>query len=397
MNRETATQPLPWRVVWALSVTQIVAWGSQFYGITLLADPIVRATGWSREAVVGAYSASLLVAAFASFPTGLALDRFGGRVVMTAGSVISALAFVVLARAETLPVFYFGWALIGLAAAMTQYEAAFATIAAAFGAQSRRGITVVTFAGGLASTVFWPVTAALLSVFDWRRTCDALALFNLLLCVPLHALFLQGAPPPRRVTGASAPRQPLSNVLRSAKFWWLAIAFTAHYFFGAAMAVHVVAILGAQGLGLATAVAVASMIGVMQVAGRVFEFVFGRNFSIATVGMVAASILPLALLMLASGVPALLVAFVVPYGACNGIFTIVRGEIPRVVFGGERYGAVSGALGAPALAARAAAPLIAASLIEGTGGYGAVQAMLIAAAILSAVSFWLAIRGRAPG
>jgi predicted MFS family arabinose efflux permease len=387
----------PWRVVWALSATQIVAWGSQFYAITLLAEPIAQATGWSREAVVGAYSLSLLVAGLASFPTGLALDRFGGRAVMTAGSVISALAFALIARVETLTEFYAGWALIGLAGAMTQYEAAFATIAAAFGAQARRGITVVTFAGGLASTVFWPVTAVLLSVFDWRRTCDALALFNLLLCVPLHALFLGDARPAKRAAGASAPRAKLSSVLGSAAFWWLAIAFTAHYFFGAAMAVHVVAILAAQGLGLATAVAVASLIGVMQVAGRVFEFVFGRNFSIQSVGLAAAAILPLALLMLASGSPILLLAFVVPYGACNGIFTIVRGEIPRVLFGGERYGAVSGALSAPALLARAAAPLIAASLIEGTGGYGAVLAMLIAAAVLSALAFWLAVRGKPAG
>ena len=81
----------PWRAVAALSVTMIIAWGSQYYAIAVLAPAIAEAEGWSREAIFGAYSLGLLTQGICSFPVGMLLDRHGGRIVMSIGSVMSAI------------------------------------------------------------------------------------------------------------------------------------------------------------------------------------------------------------------------------------------------------------------------------------------------------------------
>ena len=45
MKAHDAQSP-PWRVVWALSVTQVISWGSLFYAISVLMAPIERELGW---------------------------------------------------------------------------------------------------------------------------------------------------------------------------------------------------------------------------------------------------------------------------------------------------------------------------------------------------------------
>ena len=61
-------------------------------------------------------------------------------------------------------------------------------------------MTIVTLAGGLASTVFAPIVAGLLTVLDWRTMFLVLAGTLLVLTLPLHWFFLERSwdplPPP---------------------------------------------------------------------------------------------------------------------------------------------------------------------------------------------------------
>ena len=40
--------PHPWRLVWLLSVGQLVSWGTFYYGFSLFVEPMERELGWSR-------------------------------------------------------------------------------------------------------------------------------------------------------------------------------------------------------------------------------------------------------------------------------------------------------------------------------------------------------------
>jgi MFS family permease len=160
--------------------------------------------------------------------------------------------------------------------------------------------------------------------------------------------------------------------------------------------VHLIPLLRERGLSAGDAVLLAALIGPMQVLGRVIELTLGVRFRPARVGLVALVLLPVALVALAtagSGWPRLL-AFAALYGASNGVMTIVRAVIPAELFGREHYGAINGALSAPVIVSRAAAPIGAAVLWSSTGGYSAVLWTLIALAVVAVGGFALAVGNR---
>ena len=83
------------------------------------------------------------------------------------------MALLAVASSTSLPAFYAGWVLAGLAMSATLYAPAFAAITGWAGTDVRRRIralTAVTLVAGLASTVFAPLTAWLLGLLDWRAT-----------------------------------------------------------------------------------------------------------------------------------------------------------------------------------------------------------------------------------
>lgn len=60
-------------------------------------------------------------------------------------------------------------------------------------------------------------------------------------------------------------------------------------------------------------------------------------------------------------------AFAVLFGSSSGVLTILRGIAIAELFGRERYAELNGALSAPAVLAKAAAPLPLAGLWSGSG------------------------------
>ena len=101
-SHDTPPRP-PWSVIWALSVTQIISWGSLFYAISLLIAPIEHQFGWSRDAIVGAFSLSMVCSGLAAYPVGVMIDRYGGRFVMGGGSVMAAVMLALLSQTNSLP------------------------------------------------------------------------------------------------------------------------------------------------------------------------------------------------------------------------------------------------------------------------------------------------------
>lgn len=387
----------PWRVVWALSVTQVISWGSLFYAISVLIAPIERELGWSRDAIVGAFSLSMVCTGLAAFPVGNLIDRYGGRHVMTAGSLLGATMLMLLGMTTSLPAFYAVWVGLGIAMSAVLYEPAFAVITACFGTHARKGITTLTLPGGLASTVFWPLTQALVTTLDWRQAVFVLALCNLCVCAPLHWWFLPAGGAVRhqeKNAHPAAPRVHMRDIVLTRKFMLLALAFTANMLAFSAMSIHLITLLNERGMSAADAVMLAAIVGPMQVLGRIGEYTIGKRFRATQIATVALAMLPAALLMLQmAGVNwPLLLLFVTTYGMSNGIITIVRGVIPAEIYGRERYGAINGALAAPVLAARSLGPLVAAVIWSTAGGYDAVIWTLLAVGLLSALSFYFALK-----
>ncbi len=353
------------RVAAALGVVQILAWGSSYYLMAVLAAPIAAETGWPLPWIVGSLSVGLLVAGIVSPLVGRTIARRGGRAVLVAGCLAMSAGLMTLALAPTLPVFVAGWALMGAGMAAGLYDPAFATLGQIYGREARRAITLLTLWGGFASTVCWPLSALMLESFGWRGTAAAYAGLHLAISVPLLLRAIPEAPRP----GARdhVPPAELAGDERAA-FRIMAAIQTLAGLAVTIIAVHLIVLLGARGLPLAAAIALGALIGPAQVGGRLVEMAGGtRHHPVWTLLAAATASAAGLVLLAASDWPALALIL---YGAGNGVYSIARGALPMALFGPERYPGVMGRLARPSLVAQAAAPLVGAGLIAFVGAEG---------------------------
>jgi len=359
----------------ALGITQITAWGTSYYCLGVLASPIVRDTGWSRGFVFLGFTVALLVMGLVSTAVGRAVDRHGGRAVMTLGTVLVSSGLFALAHVRSETAYLAVWAFLGLGMRLCLYDAAFAALVQVAPSRGRTAISYLTLFGAFASSVFWVIGHALNEQVGWRQTLVLFALINLVVCLPLHWLGLarrETAADEAASTAAAAAAvegPPLEGRARSVALMLFALIMSLNGFVFGVISVQLVSLLEAAGLATAAAVWVASMKGVAQFGGRVVEILFARNLRAITVGRIAVGILPPSLLLLLAGAGSLplIVAFTLLMGASQGVITIVRGAVPLVLFGAKGYGAVLGAIATPVLVVNAAAPTVFAWVVERWG------------------------------
>ena len=345
------------RLVCALGIAQIISWGTLFYSIAVLGPPMAHALAVSDVALYGSFTAGLFVSGIASPWVGRRIDRYGGRSVLAAGSVLGAIACALLASAMNAAMLLVGWLVAGLAMAACLYDPAFATLYRVSGPAYRRSVTALTLFGGFASTVFWPLSQYLLETRGWRVAFAVHAALNALVCIPLHLMFVPRATWAATTAPSAAPGA--GPAARRGAFAWIAAAFALAAFLASAISAHLVVLLAAGGLAARDAVIVGALIGPMQVAGRVMEFAFSHRLPPLAVGTLAFALLAVALvvLCLVQGIWIAALAFALLYGWANGLMTIVRGTVPSVLFGSRDYGALLGRLAQPQFILKAFAPV----------------------------------------
>ena len=116
------------RLICALGVAQIISWGSLFYSIAVLGESMRADLDISGTWLFGAFTAGLVCSGLASPLVGRMIDTRGGWLVLSAGSLLSALALVLLSQAHGMVALFVGWGLAGVAMAACLYDPAFATL-----------------------------------------------------------------------------------------------------------------------------------------------------------------------------------------------------------------------------------------------------------------------------
>lgn len=381
----------------ALGITQIVAWGTTLYALGVLGKPIAAETGWSQSLVFGGLTVGLLVSSAISAYVGRLIDRQGGQLAMSVGSVLMAIGLVLLSLVNDPYTYLAAWAFLGISMRLCLYDAAFAALVQVTPSRGRRAISYLTLFGGFASSVFWPIGHALNSAYGWRTTLLIFAVANLVVCLPLHWLGLarrETAEQAEVAKAADAAAAAAGPVLEGAErklammLFSLIVAASAVVF--GALAVHLVPLLEATGLVAATAVFIASLKGVAQVGGRIWDLTLARKWHPIDVGRVSIAFMPLsfAVLMLGGASATTAFLFVVLFGISNGLVTIMRGAVPLALFGPKGYGEVLGILATPYLLLAALSPLGFAVVVE-RFGYGAAEAIMLGAGGLSFVGMEL--------
>ena len=341
-------------VVSALGVTQTLAWASTYYLTAVFTDPVAADLHLSRTWFYGSVSAALLLSGLLGPIAGRMIDRYGGRDVLAATNLIFAAGLVLLSFATGPITLVAAWLVLGIGMGFGLYEAAFATVAGLYGREARNAITGITLFAGFASTVGWPLSAAMIDAFGWRDALLAWAGLHVVLGLPLNRLLVPRSPAP-------IAEGPGSEAASSGVPWTMIVlagVFGATWFVSTALAAHLPRLLEAMGATPAAAILAASLVGPAQVAARVAEFGLLRHAAPMISARIAAGLHPVgALLLGVVGAPAA-IPFVLLHGAGNGMLTIARGTLPLSMFGSVGYGLRTGLLTAPARLLQGAAPLL---------------------------------------
>lgn len=386
--------------VWRLGFGQLVSWGVTYYLVGVFGPRIAADLGWSLTAVNGGFAAGLLVMGLVSPLAGRVIDAHGGRRAMGWGALIGAAGCAALALAHSVAVYYAAWALIGIGMRLTLYDAAFAALARIAGAEAKRAMAQITLLGGFASTVFWPLGDLLADAFGWRGAMLIYAGFS-----AATALLYRTLPagrfgdtttedPEGELTEVAPDLDPARRRL-AAILYATAVALVSAL--NSAMSAHMIGLLAGLGLALQAAVWTSSLRGFGQTGARACEVLFGRRVRAVDLNLFAAALLPLCFLVaLWAGVslPAA-IAFVLLFGAGNGLSTITRGTLPLAFFDPKTYGSLVGRLIAPSFLLSAAAPVAYAWMIERFGVEAAVwlSVALGAGAVTAALGLKALARG----
>ncbi len=391
-----STSSLDLRFVFWLSWVQLISWGSVFYGFSLFMAPLEQELGMTRAQSSLGFSLALLAEGLLAFWVGRRIDQGHERSLMTGGSLLIGMSFIAHSFVTDTTGFYLAWLGLGIGLSATLYPPAFAVLTRRFPNDFRRAIILLTFLGGLASTVFIPLIAWLMATTDWRTTMCLLGGLHLLVCAPLHAWLLKPMATQHNIihTSPHVAREATSirTHIQHPNYWALSLFVIVLMTVTTALPAHMVSLLREAGITPQWVLIIPASIGVLQVMGRVGLFTLERQLNVHQTNRWVPCLIPLGMLALWLGAssPISALVFVVLYGLGNGMLTIVKGTVMAQYINQEHVGSLNGLLGIPMAFARACAPWLMGLLWSETHGYSQGIAVMIGLSLVGIGALWWA-------
>ena len=370
--------------------------------------PLEQAIDMTRAQSSLGFSLMLLTEGLLAFFIGRWIDRGHERLIMTFGSLLVGALLLVHSVISTRAQFYAVWTLLGVAMACTLYPPAFAVLTRRFPNHFRRAIIILSFLGGLASTVFIPLVAWLIDAIDWRETMWVISAMQFLVCAPIHFYLLRGAQSTSlnivknkdHLIGEAKhielkptdPNLSIWQFMRNPVFWQLSCFVVLLMAATSALPAHMVSLLRESGMGETWAIAVPASIGVIQLVGRLGLYLLEKRIDVHTSNRWVTLLIPLGLAALILGHGAIVgcLVFVLLYGLGNGMLTIVKGTVMAEYVSKVHMGSLNGILGVPMAISRAAAPLLMGLMWSPSDGYSYGLWMLLVVSVVGVAALWSA-------
>lgn len=344
---------------------------------------------WSRLQLTGAISLALLVSALFSPVFGRFIDSGYGARLLPAGASLGGISLFLVSYVFEIWQFYLLWGIIGCCFAACLYEPCFALLTRSYGGNAKRAIIFVTLVAGFAGSISFPLSHFIASLWDWQMVTRVFSVVTIFVAAPL--LYL-GA------VSVEGEYQPLSQVetlsnaqhkpeYQSVVFIRLAISFALLALVHGVTLHHLLPVLNDRGVLAGASVFVASLVGPMQVLGRVVISMLQKQLTHKMIVCSAFVFMACSMIFLFNsrlGLP-VAVTFAVVFGCGYGTLSIIRPVIARDILGEGNFGAKSGQLAFFYLIGAAAAPYLG-SLVWAAAGYDALIILLFA---LTVIGLWL--------
>ena len=272
-------------VVAAVGTSQTLAYGTTSYLPAILAPSIALSLDISIASVFLGLTSALITSALVGPYAGKLVDTGRGRDVLIGAHLVYMLGLLLLGLSTGLYSLLGAWVVIGVGMAIGQYETSFAVLTSYYGKAARPSITGITLIAGFASTICWPLSSLMDSTIGWRNACFVWASCHVLLALPL----IWGILPKRPTINhskESSERDPETGEVREhrdpSNIKWiltvLSFLFLVTWFTTTSMGAHLPLILASMGMDNAQAVAIAAIMGPMQVVARFSESILFKRF-----------------------------------------------------------------------------------------------------------------------
>jgi len=370
-----------YHVVAASFVIQGVTIGGIFaYGV--LFKELEAEFGWSRAAIAGASSVSMIVMGMMAVVAGRLNDRVGPRGLLTVSALFYGIAFMLLATLQAQWQLYLFYGLLVGIGLCTHDVVTLSTVARWF--TRRRGLVsgIVKCGTGTGQLLIPLAVAALVAAFGWRTACIVFGASALVVLAaaaqPMRrdpqSIGLRGddgasgTPPPAPQALRAAPgtetgaHRPLLWLLCGVQFLVFSCLVTTQ--------VHIAAHATDLGLSRGTAAGILSTVGGVSVLGRLtigglIDRMGGRRALIACFTTLLASYVWLQF----ATTPWMLFAFAAIYGLAHGGFFTVMSPTVAEYFGLRAHGMLFGTVLLFGSIGGAIGPLAAGASFDASGSY----------------------------
>jgi MFS family permease len=404
-----------WLIVAVVFVTMGIGVNART-AFSLLFPPILDEFRWDRAVTAGAFSFGFLVSAILSPTLGYMMDRIGPRAVMELGVVLMA-SGLLLAPLTTEPwhLYLTIGVLVGGGSVCLGYSGQSLFLPNWF--VRRRGLAVgLAFAGvGVGSITMLPWAQGVIESAGWRTACMAMGLIVLVVLAPINLLLRKRPedvgllPDGDAAPGSSGATARPSNVVdptwaavdwtlgravRTARFWWIALAYFCGLYVWYAVQVHQTKYLveiGFSPTSAAWALGLVSLIGIpgQVVLGHISDRI-GREeiWTISCLGFAAC--FGALILLEHHPTPLFLYLMVAAQGGLGYGLTSIFGAIVAEIFQGKHYGSIFGTLMLAAIIGGALGPWATGALFDAQKSYALAFWICVGLSLLSAAAVWRA-------
>ncbi|NBT40636.1 MAG: MFS transporter [Alphaproteobacteria bacterium] len=371
--------------VHTLGISQICAYGLLFYAFAQLKIPLAEKHAVSSSDILAAISVAMVLQALLAPVIGRWVDRFGALNVMRWGFFLGSAGMLIVGLSEHFFVLCSGLMIVGFGYAMCTYEIAFGAAVQLDEAGSRKHISVITFYGGVASSITWMAIGPLMLAVGLTGTFWVISVI-LLCCGIVVGSHARGFQPSQGKNEKQSLPFSWRGLTRQEKQALVALASTGcfEYLLFASTTLMWITWFEGQYHDPMLAIYLASIYGPFQVVGRVIEMKFGHRFDARVTAVVASCLIPVALMLVQIPSLAFAILAMMIFGMGHGILTVSFGFITNLYFRAEVYGRAKGIITAPKAIGAALGPSLG-GFLYAMGGH-VLMLVMVALAVMSAAA-----------
>jgi len=374
-----------WPAIVACFATAVLGWGFGFTGTSVYLAELQRLRHWPGATIASAIAAYYLLGALCLARVHTAMRRLGAARMLSTSAALLTLGSTVFVRSTHI------WELYGAAMMMAAGWAGCTTAAIssalALYFKDQRGLAITLALNG-ASTAGFTVAPLLVELSEHIGVGNAVPLVAagmLAIVVPLNTF---GLPMPmgERVVAASDPALAANSVLRTWRFWSVALPFALALAAQVGLIVHLVSFLLPR-LGATSAATAFALTSIMAVSGRlglaaIVDRLHQRRAAAASFASQAVGV---ALMLALPHRPEALYAGCMLFGLSVGNVITFPALIIQREFPSAAFSAVIGLSTSVSQFTFALAPALLGVVRDATGGYQAVLAACISCQLVAAI------------